>query len=224
MSKQRNNSIQEVTRPGSVTPEEAVTFLKETVASEDMTDDWYKSLLYLNIKNEKSGVLPLTAQEITVLAKKPPRENQSIMQALSKGLDCLRTLLLELLGTKEDMERFEERFRVISPGHVRALMEKCLSLFHVREKTGEILKSVIERENLMKSLAVSNNRVKQKVVSVYRLNKIIREKIEAWINDESIPFQSFTFKGENYLHKIAEDSVLLHNYLASPQVLYTQYQ
>ena len=189
-----------------------------------MTDDWHQSLLYKHLKTKQVTALPLSNQEITILSKKPPRESKAIEHALEKGIETLRILLLEMLGTKEDMERFEERYKVFSPGHVKALMAKCLNLIHVKKKTEEVLADVIERENIMKSLEISSNRVKEKVVKVYRLNKMIREKIEEWSKDESVPFNIFVFKGKNYMEKICEDSVLLQGYLSSPYILYTQYQ
>ena len=189
-----------------------------------MTDDWHKSLLYKNLISGTNFKLPMTEQEMTITARKPPREPSSIKVAINKGITILRSLLMEMLGTKEDMERFEVRFSVYSPGHARALMEKCLSLLSVKNMTVDIIMHVIKRENLMRSLEVSNNRVKEKVVKVYNLNKIIREKILRWVNDENVPFEKFIFKDKEYMQKISEDSVVLQGYLASPYILYTQYQ
>lgn len=187
-----------------------------------MTDDWYKSLLYKNVSSKNPGELKMTQQEITVMIRKPPRETSMIKNAIEKGIEILKQLLLELLGTKEDMDRFQERYLVYSPGHVRALMEKCLGLLLVRKETAEIIEYVIQRENLMKSLEVSNNRVKEKVVKVYQLNKIVREKILKWVKNENVPFDKFIFKGQDYLQKISEDSISLQGYLASPYICYTQ--
>ena len=166
----------------------------------------------------------MTEQEMTILARKPPREVNAMQIVLEKGLDTLKNLLMEMLGTKEDMERFQDRYMKQTPAHVRALMEKCLNLIAVRKKTEEIIEVAVKRENLMKSLEISNNRVKEKVLHVYRLNKIVREKIIEWVQSESIPFDKFIFKGKDYLQKICEDSVLLQGYLSSPYILYTQYQ
>jgi hypothetical protein len=131
--------------------------------------------------------------------------------------------MLEMLGTKEDVHRFENRYLVSSPRHAKALISKCIGLYNIRKVTDEILKLIIERENIMKSLEKSNNCIKEKVVRVYELNKIIREKIARWAEEEYVPFDKFTFKGKDYLVKISEDLVLLQNYLASPYVLYTWY-
>ena len=189
-----------------------------------MTEDWYKSLLYKNLRSGNSLKLPMTEQGITIAVRKPPREPSSIKTTINKGICILRSLLMEMLGTKEDMERFEQRFSNHSSGHAKALMEECLSLLNVRKMTADIIMHVIKRENIMKSLEISNNRLKEKVVNVYHFNKIIREKILKWMSDESVPFEKFIFKDKEYLQKISEDSVLLQGYLASPYILYTQYQ
>lgn len=203
-----------------MSPIEAVTFLEED-NNENMTEDWHKSLLYSNIKTGVESKFPFTYQEMTVLSHKPPRDQKGISVIIEKGLMMLQLMLIEMLGTREDMERFEERYKVLSPGHVRALMKKCLSLFNVRKITEEILRLIVEREDVMKSLESSVNNVKEKVLKVYKLNKNIREKIVQWTKEEFVPFEAFTFKGKDYLAKISEDSVVLQNYLSSPFVLYT---
>jgi len=187
-----------------------------------MTEDWHKSLLYTNLKRGISVELPMTVKELNWFAKKPPRDEEAIKLALMKGIRILNQLLKEMLGTKEDIQRFEERYDVLSPGHVRALMEKCLGLIEIKKKTEAILKDIIFREGFMKNLEISYNNVKEKVLQVYKLNKTIRTKILEWSKDESIPFDSFIFKGKNYLDKISEELVTLQSYLASPHILYTQ--
>jgi hypothetical protein len=188
-----------------------------------MTEDWHKSLLYVHIKKGVKLDLPLSYKEMVVNSKKPPREEEAIKIIITKGIDILNTLLMEMLGTKEDLDRFEKRYKVISPGHAKALMERCLGLVNIRQKTEEILRDVIQRENILKNLQTSFNNVKAKVVQVYRLNKTLREKINDWMKDESVPFSEFVYKGKNYLEKISEDLIVLQSYLASPHVLYTQY-
>lgn len=187
-----------------------------------MTEDWHKSLLYTHLKNNYSLELPMTTKELNWNAKKPPRDEKVLKSTVRKGIEILNQLLMEMLGTKEDVQRFEERFCVESPRHVRALMEKCLGLLSIKNKTEEILKSIIVREKIMKNLEISYNNVKEKVLQVYRLNKVIREKIVDWTKDGSVPFEVFIFKGKNYLDKITEDLVTLQNYLVSPHILYTQ--
>ena len=208
----------EITRPGSVTPLETITFLEEN-ETESLTDDWAKSLLYQKIAMDLDVNLQMTEQEMLVISRKPPRDKQVIAQVMEKGLDMLKGLLMELLGTKEDMERFQERFKGRSCGHVRALMERCLSLMKVRNETVDILIDVNKRENIMKNLENSRNRVKDKVLKVYRLNKVIRDKVGKWAESECIPFSKFIFKGNDYLVRICEDNILLQEYLNRPSLL-----
>ena len=211
-----------MTRASSSTPLEVTTFLEDV--SQTMTEDWFKSLLYKNIRSQTQTKLPLTEQEITIIARKPPRESKLIQSAIEKGIFIIKSLLMEMLGTKEDMNRFIERYMILSPAHVRAIMEKCLDLISVKKITSEILSDIIVRDKIIKNLETSNNRIKEKVLKVYRLNKSIREKICEWTKNESVPFENFIFKGKNYLQTICEDSILLQGYLASPSVLYTQMQ
>lgn len=187
-----------------------------------MTEDWHKSLLYTNLKRGVSIELSMTVKELNWLAKKPPRDEEALKLIILKGIHILNQLLKEMLGTKEDIQRFEERYKVLSAGHVRALMEKCLGLIEIKKKTEDILKDIILRESIMKNLEISYNNVKEKVLQVYKLNKMIRIKILEWTKDESIPFDAFVFKGNKYLDKISEELVTLQGYLASPHILYTQ--
>ena len=172
-----NQETPKITRPGSVTPIEVQTFLEED-SSERITDDWSKSLLYKKIATGEDLKLPMTEQDMMILSRKPPRDAKIIRSSLEKGMSVLRTLLMELLGTREDMERFESRFKGDSPIYVRALMERCLNLGFVKNMTADILIDVYKRETIMKNLETSKNNVKEKVLKIYRLNKIIREKIQ----------------------------------------------
>jgi hypothetical protein len=201
-----------ITRPGSVSPVEVVTFLQES-ENEKLTEDWSKSLLYQKISNLDGIELAMTEQEMKVLSRKPPRDPEEIVKAMNKGLNLLRILLMELLGTKEDMQRFEERFRGNTRYHVRALMERCLNLMKVRNTTADILQKVHKREMILKNLRVTKNKIKDKVLKVFEMNKEIRADIENWASDDSVPFSSFTFKGKNYLAKISEDLIVLQGYL-----------
>lgn len=200
-----------ITRPGSVSPVEVITFLQES-DNEKLTEDWSKSLLYQKISNSDSIELQMTEQEMKVLSRKPPRDPEEIIKAMNKGLNMLRVLLMELLGTKEDMERFEERFKGTSRYHVRALMERCLNLVKVRNSTAMILQKIYKRENILKNLKNTKNKIKDKVLKVFELNQEIRKDIEEWAKDDSVPFNTFTFKGKNYLVKISEDLVVLQEY------------
>lgn len=201
-----------ITRCGSESPIEVVTFLEEC-DNEALTDDWSKSLLYQKVKSAESTELGLTESEMKALSRKPPREKENIERVMQKGLSVLRCLLLELLGTKEDMLRFEEKFKGSTNAYVRALMERCLSLMKVRNLTLEVLQSIEKREKILKNLKVSQNKVKEKVLKVFYLSKEIREKVLLWKENEAVPFQSFVFKGKDYLKKISEDSVTLQRYL-----------
>ena len=210
-----------ITRPSSATPIEAITFLEENEI-EKLTDDWSKSLLYKKIANGDDIKLQMTEQEMLVSSRKPPRDPEMISQIMTKGMDILTILLMELLGTKEDMQRFQERFQGRSPVHVRALMERCMNLMNIRNSTVEILIEVNQRELILKNLESSKNRIKDKILKIYRLNKIIREKIMKWIKDETIPFTTFVFKGKDYLKKISEDNVVLQEYLTCRSVSKTR--
>lgn len=151
---------------------------------------------------------------MTVMSRKPPREPETIKIVMEKGMIILKILLMELLGTKEDMERFEARFSGCTPAHVRALMERCINLMEVRNLTFDILLDIKKRETILKNLESSKNKVKEKVLKIYSLNKVIREKIQKWAVNDSVPFTNFVFKSIDYLAKICEDSVILQNYLA----------
>lgn len=170
--------------------------------------------MYQKLKSGESLELTLTESEMKSLSRKPPRDKEVIERVMSKGLSVLRCLLMELLGTKEDMARFEEKFKNLSNVYVRALMDRCLSLVNVRNLTLEILRNIEKREKILKNLKVSQNRVKEKVIKVFCLGKEIRDKVLVWKQDESVPFPKFVFKGSDYLQKISEDSVVLQEYLA----------
>lgn len=200
-----------ITRPGSTSPVEVITFLQES-ETEKLTEDWSNSLLYQKISNSDSIDLTMTEQEMKILSRKPPRDPDEIIKAMSKGLNLLRVLLMELLGTKEDMQRFEERFKGTSRYHVRALMERCLNLVKVRNSTAAILQKIHKREIILKNLKNTKNKIKDKVLKVFGLNQEIRKDIEEWAKDESVPFNDFTFRGKNYLVKISEDLVVLQEY------------
>ena len=64
----------------------------------------------------------------------------------------------------------------------------------------------------MKNLKNTKNKIKDKVLKVFELNQEIRKDIEEWAKDDSVPFNTFTFKGKNYLVKISEDLVVLQEY------------
>lgn len=216
IAKPKNQVTPRITRPGSATPIEVITFLEEK-ESERLTDDWVKSLLFKRIASGDENKLPMNLQEMIIYSRKPPREPQMIKEVMEKGLNTLRILLMELLGTKEDMERFEKRFAIKSPGHIHALMERCINLMEVRKQTSELLHEIKKREIIMKNLETSKNKVKEKVLKVYSLNKTIREKIKNWAENDSVPFNRFIFKSKDYLVKISEDSVMLQDYLAKLQ-------
>ena len=201
-----------ITRCGSESPIEVITFLEEC-ENEALTDDWSKSLLYQKVKSSESTELAFTESEMKAMSRKPPREKENIERIMHKGLSVLRCLLLELLGTKEDMLRFEEKFNGSTNVYVRALMERCLSLLQVRNLTLEILELIEKREKIMKNLKVSKNKVKEKVLRVFYLNQDIRGKLLLWKENDCVPFQNFVFKGKDYLNKISEDSVTLQGYL-----------
>lgn len=212
----------EISRASSFSPLETITFLEDVSSESNMTEDWHKSLLYAHAKKGIKLDLPMSYKEILVNSKKPPREDESIKVIIFKGFKMLNTLLMEMLGTKEDLDRFDKRYNFISPGHAKALMERCLDLINIRQKTLEILQDVLQRESILKNLKYSLNNVKAKVVQVYKINKVLREKISDWTNDEKVPFKEFIFKGKNYMDKISEDLIVLQSYLASPHILYTQ--
>lgn len=203
-----------ITRQGSAAIIDAVTFLQED-DDEYFTDDWGKSLLYKKLTSGEDLILEMTEQDMKILSRKPPRDHELREKVINKGLVIIRVLLMELLGTKEDMDRFEHRFKGNTSRHVQALLDKCLSLLHVRRTTADILLDINKRESILKNLEISTNKIKEKVLKAYSLNKLIREKITLWVKDESIPFSKFIFKNKDYLQKISEDSLLLQHHLSS---------
>lgn len=93
-------------------------------------------------------------------------------------MTTLEKLLIELLGTQEDVKNFKQRFNSITPSSIQILLSKCLEIFQVRNMTIEILKEIHNRETLIRRLKLLRPEdLKPKVIEIIKLSKILRKKI-----------------------------------------------
>ena len=69
-----------------------------------------------------------------------------------KALKTLEVLLVELLGTKEDVMRFASRYSACNPSVVKSLLSKCLDMFVVRAITLDLLRLILKRESMIRKL------------------------------------------------------------------------
>jgi len=197
--------------PRSTTPIEVQTLLHEN-PEESLTEDWHLSLLNFLIREKKDPEVDMLYEdELECLIRGLPTDEHQLEAIFEKGNKTLNELLIEMLGTKEDVERFTERFSSKKRGQIRELLAKCLDLWKVRKETEVILRLIHKREALVKDRC----NTREEVLKIYKLGKEIREKLDAWVKDELIPFDKFVYKGRNYIQKISEDVAVLQKKLAS---------
>lgn len=170
------------------------------------------SLLNFLIREKKNPEVDILYEdELECLIRGLPTDEDQLEAIFEKGNKTLNELLIEMLGTKEDVERFSERFSSKKRGQIRELLAKCLDLWKVRNETEVILRLIHKREALVKD----HCNTREEVLKIYKLGKEIREKLDAWVKDELIPFDKFVYKGRNYIQKISEDVAVLQKKLAS---------
>ncbi|CAG9321469.1 unnamed protein product [Blepharisma stoltei] len=179
------------------------------VGSGSLTDDWAKSLLNFEVKNEVPS--EFSEESIKEAIQSLPNEQSQLEEVYESSLKTLEKLLTSMLGTQDDIKNFRERFSSKTPYNIRALLSKCLEIFQVRKITIDILKIIHRRENLLKSLKrlLDNENLKTKVMEILVISKELREKIKSWKENQSNPFSTFIYKGKDYLTKMSEDFVKL---------------
>lgn len=183
------------------------------INSDNLTEDWSKSLLNYNIKynNSELDIFPgLTIPELNSIIKQMPSEITDLSIILEKLNFTVEKLLVELLGTQDDLEKFREVYNEPIPSIIKAFTVKCLDLYNFREKTIEIIKEIMSREKILRKIVPGD---KKTVIEVHKLSKKIRELINSWLSDECVPFNTFIFKGQNYIEKMNKDLIILQNIL-----------
>ncbi|CAG9331123.1 unnamed protein product [Blepharisma stoltei] len=193
-------------------PLEVESFLDNTDIK--LTDDWKKSLLNFQLSN---NTVPnderMSEDEIKLILNNIPGDLDECALLHFKGLRTLELLLIELLGTKKDVEQFQAMFNPPNCITARKLLIKLLELYDARNLTATLLKEVHYRENLIKNISESTdiNERKRKILRIYKINQKTREKIKEWETDKSVPFDSFVYGGKEYNSKMAEDIVYLQS-------------
>ena len=180
--------------------------------SEILSDDWYDSLLYYKIYTNSYNNKDY-CHEIIKLKEYEIRKNDELTNGLNKGFEIIECILLDLLGTFEDLNTFKSIFSEVSINSFEGLCKKCENMMIVREKTEKILKIIIQREKILKSLKEYKGYVKNCITSLCKLNKILRNSIQDWLLIEGLPFDRFCFKGVSYLTKMEEDDLIIQQYL-----------
>ena len=180
--------------------------------SERITEDWERSLLHYNIRNNvRQCVMPrMSEDELRVLLKKLPRGPDDLVLVKEKCMDTLKSLLMELLGTHQDVLKFENAYKSPQPSAIRTLINNCLNLLQLRGETEVILKCVIEREEIIKNISGAE---KKEVIQAYKLSKEIRNSIRKWLANEAVPFNTFIYRGSDYLLKMDKDLLVLQSAL-----------
>jgi hypothetical protein len=183
----------------------------------NLTEDWSKSQLHFNLKHNKGkiDIKPgLSKEEIEKILTSTPSDKQDLEQILEKLFFTVEKLLIELLGTQDDLDKFHEVYEGSTPSIIRALSVKCLDLYKFREKTLEILNKIVNREKVVISLKKGSEN-KRSVIKLHKLSKKIRELINLWLQDDCVPFSKFIYKGQDYVEKMSKDLVNLQNVLIS---------
>jgi hypothetical protein len=187
---------------------EIATFLE----LDKITDDWFNSLLYYKVCNNIEICCELE-QEIADAKLKIPRTHDGIEQGINRALEILEGFLLEMLGTKTDLNNFKEKYSSITIAVYELIYQKCEHMLEMRRKTVELLKLVKEREDSLAALVNREGNKDEIIYFICNTNKRLRVLIKAWIKNSNVPFDCFIFKGEKYLHKMQMDALLMQDYL-----------
>lgn len=183
----------------------------------NLTEDWAKSELHYNLKHNKGqlNVKPgLTQSEVESVLSNTPSSKAELEELLQKLFMTIERLLIELLGTQDDLDKFKEVYAGSSPSIIRALCVKCVDLYRFRTKTLEILTQINYREKALRTLSRPKEE-KKAVIEVHKCSKKIRELINQWLKDECVPFNRFIYKGQDYVEKINKDLISLQHVLIS---------
>ena len=182
-----------------------------------ITEDWERSLLHYNIRNNvMQSVMPrMSEEELRRLLKKLPSGSDDLVLTKEKCMDTLKSLLMELLGTKQDVLKFESAYKSPQPSTIRTLINNCLNLIQLRGETEKILKRVIDRELIIENLVGAE---KKEIIRAYKLSKEIRSSIQQWLANEIVPFKQFIYRGSDYLLKMDKDLVVLQSALYKKQL------
>lgn len=188
--------------------DEVITFK----SSENIPEDWSKSLLYWKVRQ---GIYnnTLSPEDIQKFSNCIPRTQEGLVKGIDKGLAIIESYLLEMLGTKEDMNNFKMNLSKPCLQVYESLYDKCLNFAKMRKKAVRILKLVQVREELFEKIRVQEVGRKEIIARICLINNQLKPLLADWTQDPLIPFSSFTFKNENYLKKLQKDNLIVQKYL-----------
>ena len=188
--------------------DDVITFKSDDIVPED----WKKSLICWKVKK---GVYRCTtyAEDIQKSLNSMPRTQEGLEKGIQKGLKIIENFLLEMLGTKEDMQVFSTSLSVISLAAYESLYNKCLSLSLMRIKAIKILKLIQTRESLLLLLSQQKPPSIDLASQICKINQILKPTLIDWECDESIPFKHFIYNNHNYLNKIEQDNLIIQQSL-----------
>jgi len=200
---------------------EEVESLK-TQPDESLTEDWGKSILYQRVKegklkfNEEKEGKYLTEEEMVTCSF----GQEDLPLKYSKALSTLEQLLVEMLGTREDAERFHEKYSKCSMRSVKHLVTKCQELLVLRTALCGLLVGVRRRERLFRTLLREENLdvLKTEILGLFRQGKGMQKEIEDWLEMDP-PFSCFLFRGKNYLDRIVDQDLEAFFHFAKVQGL-----
>lgn len=105
-------------------------------------------MLNNHLKNKTGpGDLCLSEEELKRLYNRIPHNDIPVLNLLNmNAMNTLELLLVELLGTNEDISKFKTKYNIMIPVYVKSLIGKCLDLYTVRNKTSKLLQKIHRRE------------------------------------------------------------------------------
>ena len=180
--------------------------------SEQLPDDWYDSRLYYGLCRNTLDIAVIR-KEIIEMKQQEPRTDESLKKGIERALGILECLMIDMLGTRGDTQHFREVFQSIDLNTYEKVCGKCEKVINTMEHTVEILKSIRIREKTLEEMKESRGSAKECIKVLCEMNKKVRGLIEMWLGDGEIPFDSFVFRGRNYLEKIEEDKLVIQEYL-----------
>lgn len=180
--------------------------------SECLSEDWKCSKLYQKVCKENTKIGKIN-EKILAMKKEEPRTEESLKKGIRNGLEIMQFMMLQMLGTRGDIENFRDIYKAISLDCYEKLCRKCETLCRAMEKTTEILKIIRMREKALNVLVKTNGNKYATIGYVCEVNQKLRSLIGEWMNCTEIPFEYFCFDGKDYLEKIEEDKILLQRFL-----------
>jgi hypothetical protein len=181
-----------------------------TQPDEYLTEDWVKSILYQRVKagqikfNEENEGKCLTEEEILTCSY----SHEDLPLNYQKAISTLEQLLVEMLGTREDADRFREKYSKCSMRSVKQLITKCQELLLLRTALCGLLVGVRHRERMFRNILLEKGLevVKKEIVGLFRQGKGLQREIEDWMKMDP-PFSGFIFRGKNYLDRIVDQNL-----------------